>query len=163
MPVYKSVSDEKSNDLFRNYTSSLNIPQIEYFAIGVQDVETKSSISLMSCTEWSEEFYRNNYAPHDPLRQAVLNTNKSFFAFDELDHIDSFGSYIMGKRKKLNMRNGIVLVDRYKDKNVLLTLATGDHRFKPIGFFKLYFQDLKEIKKDFTEIIKKHIRTINKS
>lgn len=160
MNVYNKIDDNEIKKTFFEYTKSLNNQFIDYFAVGVQNKKTKKSRSIMSNVDWSNEFTHNNYAPNDPVRRAVFNTTRSFIPLDEIDHVDSFGAYIMDQRKKECIKNGIILVDRKPDINFLITLGSGYSKFKPIDFLNFYYRDIKEIKKDLISIISKYNDTL---
>lgn len=160
MNVYNKIDDIEIKKTFFEYTKSLNNKYIDYFAVGVQNNKTKKSRSIMSNVDWNNEFIRNNYAPNDPVRRVVFNTTRSFIPLDEIDHVDSFGAYIMGQRRKECIKNGIIVVDRKPDVNFLITLGSGYSKFKPIEFLNCYYKDIKEIKKDLILIISKYHDTL---
>jgi hypothetical protein len=139
---------------FEDYISSLNIPFIDYFAIGIQDPINVKSASLMSRLEWQKTFYSMGFAQYDPIRLTALNSKKNFFSFDSISCLSSIGSEVMLQRKKHQMRNGIVVMDRRKTHNYMLTLATDYKEFNGPDFFLKYHADIFRILKDFSLIIK---------
>ena len=74
---------------FLDYIKAINIPLIDYVAIGVQDTVHQTSTSVMSRQEWQQTFQSLELAQHDPVRKASFNTSIPMFSFDELDYEDS--------------------------------------------------------------------------
>ena len=145
MDPYQPILNTHIRTLFEDYIDSSNIPEIDYFAIGVQEVTLKKSISLMSRVEWQKTFTENHFAIHDPIRIATLNTKHTVFTFDDVDHVNSGGAAIMLERKKYGIRHGIVLMDRKASHNYMLTLATAYSKFKEKDFLVKNRANLKRI------------------
>lgn len=148
-PIYNS----SLRVVFEDYVASLKIPLIDYFAVGVQNTIHRGSASIMSRIEWQKRFASEGFAQHDPIRIAALDSKKDVFLFDEVDYLSSFGNEIMDQRKKYEIRNGLVIMDRRGSHNFQLTLGTGYHNFKGKDFFLKYRTDLFRIFKDFIAII----------
>lgn len=118
-----------------DYIDALEIPIIDYVAIGVQDTIHKTSTSMMSRAEWQETFRNLGLAEHDPLRKASFTTKANIFSFDELDYQDSCGSEVMKQRRRHEIENGLVIMRKNLAYNFMLTLATGYKNFSPYKFF----------------------------
>jgi len=153
MESYKAIFRTDIRSVFEDYIDSLNIPQIDYFAIAIQDPINLRSASMMSRLEWQKTFKAMNFAEYDPIRTAVLNTNRSVFYFDEVDHLNTLGNEIMLQRKKHEMRNGIVLVDRQGTNNYMMTLATDYRAFEGKDFLLKHRAELARIFKDLSLIL----------
>ena len=78
---YLPIITDTTRKTFFDYIDSLDIPQVDYFAIGVQDILSRKSISLMSRKEWQEHFVRNHYAEYDPIRRITLFTKRNIIPF----------------------------------------------------------------------------------
>src|SRR5437870_2607310 len=107
---------------FFDYVDALDVPQIDYFAIGVQNIFLKKSASIMSLPEWQKIFVVNNYADYDPLRRATLCTKRNIISFTEIDYIDNFGKEIMHQRSLMGIKNGVVFMERLSGYNYIITL-----------------------------------------
>lgn len=147
---YKSINEEYVRDTFDKYINALEIPVIDYVAIGVQDSVHKTSASLMSRPDWQSTFSSLNLAESDPVRKAAFNTKTKFFSFDELDYQDSSGKEVMRQRKRHYIENGIVVMHRNLGHNFMLTLATG---YKNFSAKKFYLENHHSIKKIFDDLI----------
>lgn len=132
---YRSLYNDHIHSTFMRYFNALEMPIIDYIAIGVQDTIHKTSASLMSLQEWQSTFSRLEFAEHDPIRKASFNVKANFFTFDEIDYIDTHGKEIMRQRKKHGLANGIVILNRNMTHNFMLTLATGYRNFSAHKFF----------------------------
>lgn len=132
---YQALDTQKVRNVFLDYISALEIPIIDYVAIGVQDTIHKTSASMMSRLEWQKIFRELNLAEFDPVRKASFNTHAKIFAFDELDYQNNVGKEVMKQRKRYEIENGIVLMRRNLGHNFMLTLATGFKNFQPYKFF----------------------------
>lgn len=137
----------------------LDIPQIDYFAIGIQNTSLKTSMSLMSLPEWQNHFIKNQFAEHDPIRKVALSTNRTLIPFDEIDFVDNFGKEIMRERSVMGIKNGIILMQRIPDYNYMITLGTGFSEFDAYDFIKRYHDKINLIKNDFIHIIEKDSKT----
>jgi len=113
----------------------LEIPVIDYVAIGVQDTIHKTSASMMSRLDWQKAFRELNLSAFDPVRKASFSTRSKIFAFDELDYQDSYGKEVMRQRRRHEIENGLVLMHRNLEHNFMMTLATGFKNFAPYRFF----------------------------
>ena len=56
MNVFNPITKDSVRELFLNYFKALEIPIIDYVAIGVQNSISKNSASLMSNSEWQHVF-----------------------------------------------------------------------------------------------------------
>lgn len=154
---YQPILTNTTKETFLDYIDSLDIPQIDYFAIGVQNLNDKKSISLMSSEEWQQHFVRNQYAEYDPIRRISLNTNRNIIPFKEIDFVDNFGKEIMRQRAKMGIKDGIILMERFKKFNFILTLGTGFSNFDSFDFLKRYHDKLSLIKMDFINLIQRDV------
>jgi hypothetical protein len=152
---YLPIVTSSTKQTFFDYIGSLDIPQIDYFAIGVQNPTTKKSISLMSLPEWQKHFTDNQYADYDPIRRASLYTKRNLIPFSEIDFVDNFGQEIMRQRALAGIINGIILMERSPKCNYIITLGTGFSNFHPFDFIKKYHDKLHFIKNDLIDLVKK--------
>lgn len=155
---YQSLDKKSIQSVFIDYIGALEIPIIDYVAIGVQDTIHKTSTSMMSRTEWQKAFRTLGLAEHDPLRKASFTTKTNVFSFDGLDHQDSHGSEVMRQRRRYEIENGLVIMRKNLGHNFILTLATGYKNFLPYKFFidkhrviEIIFDDLIELVHPATE------------
>jgi len=151
MGKYRAVL---KNDLkldFSQYLDLFSCKTIDYMAVGVQNNLKKVSASVMSDEDWQELYLREGFGSHDPLRQAVFNSNRKIIFLDELEVSSSFGEFIMKKRQSYNIRNGIVFVQRNLDHNLLITIGTGYRKFKPVKFFMENFNSINMAHKSVCE------------
>ena len=152
---YMPILTNTTKKTFFAYIDSLDIPQIDYFAIGVQNNVTKKSISIMSSAEWQKHFTENQYADCDPIRKATLYTKRNFIPFCEIDFVDNFGKEIMNQRSRMGIKNGIILMERLPKFNYMITLGTGFSNFDSFDFIKRYHDKIHLIKNDFINLVKK--------
>jgi hypothetical protein len=153
--VYNPILSKETQDTFHEYVSYLEIPEIDYFAIGIQNKLTGKSISIMSRPEWQECFVKNQFANDDPIRKAALETGRNLFAFDEVSIQSSLEEEIMRMRKSYEIKDGIILMQRLPLYNFMITLGTGFSKFDKSTFLEENFQDLHNIKRDLIKIIEK--------
>lgn len=150
---YKPVIKDITRKLFSNYLEILDIPVIDYLAVGMQDTQTGKSTSLMSNEAWQEHFHKNCFAAFDPIRKTALYTKGSIFSFSNIDYFDNYGAYIMQEREKFNICNGLVLIDRYKDHNIVYTLGTSYKKFDYFNYLLIYSKGIESVKQDLRNII----------
>ncbi|MBA2652577.1 MAG: autoinducer binding domain-containing protein [Tatlockia sp.] len=150
---YLPIVTDTTKQTFFDYIDALDIPQIDYFAIGIQNLATKKSISLMSLPEWQKHFIENRYADSDPVRKATLYTNRSIIPFCEIDFIDNFGKHIMQQRASMGIKNGIILVERLPKYNYMITLGTDFFNFNSFDFINRYHDRIALIKKDLINLV----------
>lgn len=153
--IYSPIITSATKKTFFDYIDCLDIPQIDYFAVGVQSLRSKRSISIMSLTEWQRVFVANCYAEHDPIRRATLHTKRNVIPFFEIDYVDNFGKAIMRHRSLLGIKNGIILMERGKSYNYMITLGTAYSKFDHFSFMRRYYEKLLLLKRDLIEVIKK--------
>ena len=153
MSQYKAILKDSVRQIFDDYIDALTIPEISYFAIGVQDTLSKSSASLMSRIEWQMLFKALDYVDHDPIRKAALNSQRNIIVFDEIDHVDSLGKEIMHQRNKFEVSKGLVIMERHLTYNYMLTLGTGYSNFDSRKFLQKYYQDIQHLLADMKLII----------
>lgn len=132
---YEALNSKELRNTFLSYVDALNMPAIDYVAIGVQDTIQKKSASLMSRAEWQNTFKSLNLAKDDPVRIASFNNKSGIFSFDEVDCRSSAGKEVMRQRKRHEIENGLVLIRRDLGTNFMLTLATGYKDFDAYKFF----------------------------
>lgn len=152
---YLPILTDSTKRTFFNYVDSLDIPLIDYFAIGVQNTVVKKSISLMSSDEWQKHFVINQYAEHDPIRRVTLHTKRYLIPFQEIDFVDNYGKEIMRQRALMGIKNGIILMQRFPKFNYMITLGTGYSKFDAFEFIKRYHDRISLIKTDFINLIQK--------
>lgn len=162
MNQYKAILKDNIRQVFDDYIDALTIPEISYFAIGVQDILNKSSASLMSRIEWQMLFKALDYADHDPIRKAALSSQRNIIIFDEIDHVDNLGKEIMHQRKKFEMSKGVVIMERHLTYNYMLTLGTDYSKFDGREFLQKHYQAIQCLLADMKLIIEpiaKHYKT----
>lgn len=152
---YSPINSNSTKETFNNYIDSLDIPQIDYFAVGVQNTLLKKSMSLMSLPEWQKYFSDNQFADHDPIRKVTLNTRRNLIPFEEIDYVDNFGKEIMKQRSLKGIKNGIILMQRFPRHNYMITLGTGLSKFDAFDFIKRHHDKIQLIKNDLIKIIEK--------
>jgi len=152
-PNYLPILTHTTKQIFSDYVDNLDIPQIDYFAIGIQNIITKKSISIMSLPEWQKQFIDNQYANSDPIRKATLYTKRTIIPFSEIDYSDNFGKEIMRQRAKMGICNGIIFMERYPKYNYMITLGTGFAKFDSFDFLKKYHDKITLIKSDFIHLV----------
>jgi len=150
---YLPIITESTIKIFHNYLKMMNIPDIDYCAIGIQHPISAKSISIMSLPEWQSHFVYNNYANFDPIRKSVLYSQRTIIPISEIDHVDNFGREIMLQRKKMGIIDGLIFVEREEKYNYMITLATGYKKFNYLDFLIKYNNCIKLIKRDLIEII----------
>lgn len=150
---YLPIITDSTKQAFFDYINAINIPQIDYFAIGIQHIATKKSISIMSSLEWQNQFITNNYVDFDPLRKATLHTKRTIIPFVEIDFIDNFGKEIMQQRAKMGIGNGIILMERFPKYNYMITLGTGFKKFDAYDFLKQYHDKIAFVKSDLIGLV----------
>ena len=134
--IYMPIINDKVRKDFYDVLANVECDPINYVAIGIQDIVSQHSTSLMSNQDWQEHFTTNQYAPYDPLRRAVLNSSRNIICFADLDCGDNLGMEIMAKRASFGMRNGLVVISRKHGYNLLLTLATDYNKFETKDFLE---------------------------
>ncbi len=152
---YSPILTDTTKKTFFDYIDALDIPQIDYFAIGVQNQVNKKSISLMSLPEWQKHFSNNQYADYDPIRRVALHTKRNFIPFQEIDFVDNFGKEIMRQREMMGIKNGVILMQRFEKFNYMITLGTGFSKFDAFDFLKRYHDKIHLIKTDLINLIEK--------
>jgi len=152
---YLPIITEATKNTFFDYIDSLDIPQIDYFAIGIQNCVTKKSISLMSRQEWQKHFVLNQYAEFDPIRRVTFNTKRNMIPFNEIDFLDNHGKEIMRQRALMGIKNGIILMERFPKYNYMITLATDYSQFDAFDFIKRYHDKIKFLKSDLIQLVEK--------
>lgn len=155
---YRAIVRKTTKNAFKYYIDCLDIPSIDYVAIGIQHVGLKKSLSLMSNTEWQKIFTRDHYAKHDPIRKATLLTQRNIIGFSELDHCDAFGKFIMKQRASHGIKNGIIFMKRLREYNYMLTLGTGFSGFDAYRFLKNNYERIDVAYQDLINIIAKDAR-----
>lgn len=150
---YQPILTESTRKNFFNYIQSLPFPEIDYFAIGLQNTLTKKSIALMSCTQWQEAFYQKDYAPHDPVRQAALYTKKNIIPFSDIEIKDKRGQEIMQHRARVGIKQGVVLMQRFGQFNYMVTLGTGFSKFNAHAFLEKDPNQIQSLKKELMNLI----------
>lgn len=138
---------------FKDYIDALAMKDLDYYAFGIQDTINKTSASVMSRDDWQKTFQENNFAPEDPLRKAVFNTRREVIFFKELDTKDSLSREIMLQRKKHELNDGIILVERHLGCNLMLTICSGYSKFDSYEYFQENAIALKRAFDDFKLIM----------
>ena len=151
---YIPIQNISSQITFHNYVKALDIPFIDYVAVGIQNLRNKESTSLMSCKEWQTYFSDNNFAEYDPIRRAVLYSTNTILTFDNIEFGTPLGTEIMKQRSKFDIKNGIILVTRYATHNCMVTLATGYKNFNSYDFLIKNKSNLKLVVRDLEKIVK---------
>lgn len=155
---YCPIIDKSTKDVFMDYTSAVNLPPIDYFAVGIQDILTRKSISLMSRIEWQKTFVDNHYAENDPIRKTVLNTRRNFISLDDIDFFDNFGKEIMRQRALMGIKTGLVFVEKEAQFNLMITLGSEYSKFDTFKFIQNNYTKMMFLKKDLIKIIEKDAR-----
>lgn len=153
MSSYSPIITNTTKSTFLNYIKTIDLPEIDYFAIGLQNLITTKSISLMSREEWQKLFTENGYATHDPIRCASLQTKRNIIPFSHVDFRDNFGREIMRQRKLMGISNGIVLMRRFKKFNYITTIATDFSKFDAFKFIKRNYHQIYQLENDFIKLI----------
>ena len=157
--TYSPIKTQSTKDTFIDYVGSLDIPQIDYIAVGVQNTFNNTSISMMSLAEWQSHFTRNLYADHDPIRKVTLHTNRNIIPFTQIDYVDNFGKEIMLQRNRFGIKNGIILMQRHPKFNYMITLGSGFSQFDAFEFFRRYHDKISLMKNDLIALIEKEAKT----
>lgn len=152
---YSPILSKTTKSIFFDYIDTLDIPQIDYFAIGIQNLEKLTSTSIMSLPEWQSNFVYNQYANHDPIRKISLYTKRNIISFDEIDCVDNFGKEIMKQRALFGIKNGMILMERHEKFNYMITLGTNFSKFDSFDFIKRYHDKTHLIKNDMIKIVAK--------
>lgn len=139
---YSPILTPDTRRTFFDYVEAIDIPEIDYFAVGVQQRHTQHSISIMSRPDWQHHYVTHGYAERDPVRQAVLNTPRHYLCISEIDCVDSFGQEIMRQRTLAGICEGLILIQRYPAHNVMVTLGTGFTHFSAAEFLLKHYQSL---------------------
>ena len=155
MPLgyYEALDATVLRAQFLDYIDAVDMPLMDYFAVGVQDRIHQTSTSMMSRLEWQQQFHSLNLASDDPVRKASFNTQSNLFTFDSLDHQNSAGEEVMRQRRRHEIENGIVLMRRSLGYNFILTLATGYKNFKPYQFYIDYHDAINRTFDDLTAMV----------
>lgn len=135
---------------FQLYFKALELPYMDYLAIGVQDSIHKTSTSLMSDQCWRNSFKELNLAEDDPVRKASFSTRVNHFSFDDIDYLNSAGQEVMRQRKLHGIENGLVFMRRNLTHNFMLTLGTG---FKNINTYRYLIDYHPHVQKVFDDLI----------
>jgi hypothetical protein len=157
---YLPITTKTTKQTFFDYVDLLDIPQIDYFAIGVQNLITKKSISVMSRQEWQKHFVKNQYANYDPIRRVALSTKRNLIPFNEIDFVDNFGKEIMRQRAMMEIKNGIVLMQRFPEFNYIITLGTNFSQFDAFAFIKQYHDKIALLKEDLIHIVERDAKNL---
>lgn len=150
---YMPIITSQTKDLFFDYLKNIEFKEVNYVAIGVQDTINKKTTSLMSSAEWQKKFSENNYMHYDPLRNLILNTNRNIIFIEEINNVDSIGTEIMEQRKKFGVGKGIVIVERFKGCNYILTLGTDYQKFDSYKHLQQNYSGIKKTMQDMKSII----------
>lgn len=85
---YSVLETAHLRETFLDYMDSLEIPLIDYMAIGVQNTIKGHTASLMSRPEWQKVFKETGLSSYDPVRKTAFGTKVTMFAFEDLDFQD---------------------------------------------------------------------------
>jgi hypothetical protein len=80
---------------------------------------------------------------------------KRLLPFDEIDFLNNFGKEIMRQRASMEIKNGIILMERFPKFNYMITLGTGFSKFDSYEFIKNYHDTIPALKKDLIQLIEK--------
>lgn len=152
---YTPISTESTRSTFFDYINNINIPPIDYFAVGIENHAQKKLTSLISRLEWQIYCDKNQIINNDPLIQARKLSQRSIIPFSEIDHVDSYGKEIMRQRALHGMRNGLMLTHKQYHLNYIIVLATGFSKFNHYNFFTKYYNQITRLKNDLTKIIER--------
>lgn len=155
---YLPIITKTTKKTFFDYIDSLDIPEIDYCAIGIQNLLSKKSISLMSLPEWQQHFVNHQYANYDPIRRVALLTKRNFIPFREIDFVNNFGKEIMRQRAIMGIKNGVIIMKRLAGFNYMITLGTGFSKFDAFDFLKRYHDKVELIKTDLINLVEKDTR-----
>ena len=150
---YEALNSKELRNTFMGYVDALNMPAIDYVAIGIQDTIQKKSASLMSRVEWQNTFKSLNLSKEDPVRITAFTNKSGIFSFDEVDCRSSAGKEVMRQRKLHEIENGLVLIKRNLGTNFMLTLATGYKDFDAYKFFISHRMAINHVFDDLISIV----------
>lgn len=131
---YHKLNSEPLKKYLDNVFLDLKKQGVSYYALGVQDYENNRSTSIMSNTEWQDNFINQKLFEHDPLRRAMINTNKQIILFEELTYKLEMDYHVMEERKKFNISNGLAIVVRNGSYKYIVTVASDYSKFRPESF-----------------------------
>lgn len=109
----------------------------------------------MSRQEWQKHFVLNQYAEHDPVRNVTLLTKRNIIPFNEIDFLSNYGKEIMRQRAFMDIKSGLILMERFPKFNYMITLGTGFSKFDTYDFIKRYHDKISFLKRDLIQIIQK--------
>lgn len=147
---YLSLDGTNITTDFQSYIKALELPFMDYVAIGVQDTIHKKSTSIMSSAEWQKTFKELGLANDDPVRKASFSTHTKYFSFDGIDCQNNSGREVMRQRKLHGIENGLVFMERKLSHNFMLTLGTG---YKGFNTYKYLIDHHIAIQKVFSDLI----------
>lgn len=151
--TYLPISDPSIRERFLSYIKSLKFKEFNYVSIESHDLVTKCITSLMSSSEWQNQYKQNNYDKYDPIRSLILNTNRNIIFIDEIDFLDSLGAEVMMKRKLSGIVDGVILVQRYWECNYTLMLGSSTEKLNLRDFLIENYSEIQKIFNDLKEII----------
>jgi hypothetical protein len=154
----KPIESATVKQTFFEYLDCIDIPEIDYFAIGIQNVQNHQSMTLMSRPEWQSHFIKNGFAEADPVRNAVLHSKKNIILIPEIDAQGSLGAEIMRHRSLHGVKNGVILITRTPALNYMLTLGTAYSKFDASRFIRAAYPALRALQKDLEKIIEPEAR-----
>jgi hypothetical protein len=152
---YTPISTESTRSTFFDYINNINIPPIDYFAVGIENHAQKKLTSLISRLEWQVYFDKNQITNNDPLIQAKKLAQRNIIPFSEIDHLDSLGKEVMRQRSLHGMKNGLMLIHKQHNLNYMIVLATGLSKFNHFSFLTKYYTQITRLKNDLTKIIER--------
>lgn len=157
---YTPIRTESTLSTFFDYINNINIPPIDYFAVGIESHVQKKLISLISRLEWQVYFDKNQLTHNDPLIQAKKLSQRNIIPFLEIDYIDSFGKEVMKQRSLHGMKNGLMLIHKQHQLNYMIVLATGFSKFNHYSFLTKYYTQLARLKNDLSKIIERETNAV---
>lgn len=160
MKKYLPIIDQSTRKAFVEYFECLNIDEIDYLAIGVQDLINNQSMSLMSREEWQLHFIKENYPNFDPIRRIVYTTPRNIILFNEIGEINKIGYEIMRQRRLFGIINGFVIVERHKTHNYLITFGSGYKNFDPTHFIHSKYNGIKQSMRDLKLIVESGVSSL---
>ncbi|TLY48667.1 MAG: hypothetical protein E6K54_01345 [Gammaproteobacteria bacterium] len=152
---YAPISTESTRSTFFDYINNINIPPIDYFAVGIENYAQKKLTSLISRLEWQIYYSKNQIINNDPLIQAIKLSQRNIIPFSEIDYVDSYGKEIMKQRTLHGMRNGVMITHKQQHLNYIIVLATGLSNFNHYKFLTKYYNQLTRLKTDLSKIIER--------
>lgn len=156
--TYTALDQERLRQTFLDYVEMLDIPLIDYVAIGLQNTIDRTSSSMMSRLDWQQIFKNMNLAEHDPIRKASFYTRAKIFSFDDIDYLDNQGKEVMRQRRRYDINSGFVVLDRHLGHNFMLTLATGYKNFSAHRFYLDHMEAVNRIFVDLKNLITPSIK-----